>query len=227
MDARRLPPRFAAALAALADPDAQDPDTRTLAYLAWALLLSIALHAAVLSWIGTLQFSFGGPVRFALSVRLLPRAQQTDAAMIAPAPETTPHPAPAPDQARAAAPAAPTGAAATLPHLYFNSSELDVQAKVLEKPPLIYPENPYIWKLAGTVRVRVFIGEDGRVDTVELVSAEPPGFFEDAALAAARKLRYAPAQIRGQAVRSRKLIEIRFDPHEQPRPGDSPPTRER
>ena len=63
MDASRLRVRIAAALAALADPDAQDPRTRALAYLAWAALLSIALHAAVLTWLDTLQFRLGGPVR--------------------------------------------------------------------------------------------------------------------------------------------------------------------
>jgi TonB family protein len=216
-----LAARISAALAALADPDAQDPRTRTLAYLAWAALLSIALHVSVLTWLDTLQFHLGGPVRFSLSARLLPGPE----AMAIPATSQAPPAAPA--EAPSPARGAPAAGQATLPHLYFSSGEVDIPAKVLEKPPLIYPEDPYIWKLRGTVRVRVFIGEDGRVDTVELVAAEPAGYFEEAALAAARQLRYQPAQIRGQPVRSRKLIEILFDPHEHLRPPDAPPERNR
>lgn len=224
MDASRLPPRVAAALAALADPDAQAPASRTLAYLAWAVLLSVALHAAALTWLDTLRFRFGGPVRLALNARLLPGPEAAAPEAPAPAPKPAPRAAQAePAEAQTAARPAPAAAQATLPHLYFSSSEVDVPAEVLEKPPLIYPENPYIWKLRGTVRARVFIGEDGRVDTVELVSAEPAGHFEDAALAAARQLRYRPAEIRGQPVRSRKLIEIVFDPHERQRPAGAAP----
>ena len=222
MDASRLRVRIAAALAALADPDAQDPRTRTLAYLAWASLLSVALHAAVLTWFDTLQFRFGGPVRFALSARLVPGPEA--AAPESPAPSPPPRAAPAePAEPKAVERPSPAGASATLPHLYFSSREVDVAAQVLEKPPLVYPENPFIWKLRGTVRVRVFIGEDGRVDSVELVSAEPPGHFEEAALTAARQLRYRPAEVRGRPVRSRKLIEILFDPHEHLRQPPAPP----
>lgn len=222
MDASRLRVRIAAALAALADPDAQDPQARAFAYLAWAALLSIALHAAVLTWLDTLQFGLGGPVRFALSARLVPGPEA--AAPESPAPDPAPRAAPSePAEPKPATPPAPAGGQATLPHLYFSSREVDVAAQVLEKPPLVYPENPYIWKLRGTVRVRVYIGEDGRVDSVELVSAEPPGHFEEAALAAARQLRYRPAEVRGRPVRSRKLIEILFDPHEHLRPPAAPP----
>ncbi len=204
MDASRLPPRVTAALAALADPDAQEPEVRTLAYLAWAALLSVALHAALITWLGSLQFSFGGPARLALSARLVSVPAAAAPRSMASAEEPKPAPRPAPAEAPA-----------TLPNLYFASSEVDVPAELLEKPPLIYPENPYIWKLHGKVRVRVFIGNDGGVDTVELVSAEPSGHFEEAALAAARQLRYRPAELRGQPVRSRKLIEVVFDPYEQ------------
>lgn len=218
MTAGRLPPRVAAALSALADPDAQDPRSRALAYLAWAVLLSVALHAALLTWIGTIQFSIGGPTRFVLNARLAPLPASAPPSFTSDASEARERAGTQPEPARN-----PPAAQATLPHLYFASGEVDVPAQLLEKPPLIYPENPYIWKLRGAVRVRVFIGEDGRVDTVELVSADPPGHFEEAALAAARKLRYQPAVIGGQPVRSRRLIEILFDPHEQLRQAGAAP----
>ena len=224
MDAGRLPSRLAAALSSLADPDAQDPATRTFAYLAWAVLLSVALHAALLSWLGTMPFRFDGRTHLVLNARMAPMPASAPQAPASGALEAREPAKTHSGQPGSAAPAvqvsAQTVEPATLPHLYFASGELDVPAQVLEKPPLVYPENPYLWKLRGSVRVRVFIGEDGGVDAVELVSADPPGHFEEAALAAARKLRYRPAEIRGQPVRSRRLIEILFDPHEQLRAAD-------
>lgn len=227
MDANRLPPRVAAALAALADPDAQAPRVRTLAYLAWAGLLSVALHAALITWLATLQLNFGGPIRLALNARLVPAPAAAEP--LDPAPQARPTSAPgtAADAPKPAPRPAPAEASATLPDLYFASSEVDIPAQLLEKPPLVYPENPHLWKLHGKVRLRVFIGNNGSVDSVELVSAEPRGHFEEAALAAARQLHYRPAEIRGQPVRNRKLIEVVFDPHEHLRTAGAAPDRRR
>jgi protein TonB len=81
---------------------------------------------------------------------------------------------------------------------------------------LIYPENPFIWKLGGVVRLRLLINEHGTVDAAEVLSAKPEGEFEEAALAAARRLVYDPALRNGRPVKSEKLIEVTFDPHEAP-----------
>jgi TonB family protein len=66
------------------------------------------------------------------------------------------------------------------------------------------------------VRLRVFVGANGAVESVELVSVDPPGVhFEQAALEAIRLMRYTPALKDGQAVRSQKVIEVTFDPEEE------------
>ena len=111
-------------------------------------------------------------------------------------------------QAEAIAQARPT----TLPGRYFTSRELDSPAVAREKAPLVYPEDPFMWKLRGKVRLRVFINERGTVDRALVVRAEPPGDFEDAALAAVLRLVYDPAIKDGRPVRSQKLIEVTFDP---------------
>jgi protein TonB len=81
----------------------------------------------------------------------------------------------------------------------------------------VFPENAYIWKLAGSVRARVYINETGGVDSVQIVEARPRrGIFEAAALEALRQVRYQPAEIAGRPVKSQKLIEVKFDPHERP-----------
>ena len=121
--------------------------------------------------------------------------------------------APAPG-ARAAPPAQPVRPT-TLPDRYFTSRELDTPAVAREKAPLIYPEDPFMWKLGGKVRLRVFINEQGTVDRALVVHAEPAGEFEEAALAAVRRLVYEPAIKGGRAVKSQKLIEVTFDPKEE------------
>ena len=79
--------------------------------------------------------------------------------------------------------------------------------------PLIYPEIAYLSKLEGGVRARVFISETGVVDSVEIIAARPRrGIFEEAALEALRQVRYKPAEISGERVKSQKLIEVKFNP---------------
>ena len=110
---------------------------------------------------------------------------------------------------------------ASLPSMqrYFLPSELDVLPRALERGPLIYPEDAYVWRLSGAVRARVFISEQGAVDSVQVLEARPrPGIFEQAAVDALRQVRYAPAQIQGAPVKSQRVVEVVFNPHEDAAP---------
>ena len=79
--------------------------------------------------------------------------------------------------------------------------------------PLILPEQVYLSKVAGTIRARVYIDEQGTVVSVDIVHAHPVrGVFEEAALEALSQVRYRPAILAGQAVKSQKLIEVKFAP---------------
>ena len=102
---------------------------------------------------------------------------------------------------------------ATIAVRYLPLREVDTPARARVTVPLVYPENPLIWKLAGVVRLRLLINEHGTVDAAEVVSAKPEGEFEEAALAAARRLVYDPAVRDGYPVKSEKFIEVTFDPY--------------
>ena len=170
--------------------------------LALALGFSAGLHAALLT---SLE---GLPVRPA-SAPLQPRlnVQVIEAQATLGAEGSGPTPAP-----HAANPRKP----ATPPERYLTSREVDTPARPRVTVPLIYPEDALIWKLRGVVRLRVFISELGTVDSVQVVRAEPPGEFEEAAIAATQRLVYDPAVRNGRAVKSQKLIEVTFDPYEAP-----------
>jgi len=68
-------------------------------------------------------------------------------------------------------------------------------------------------RLRGTVRMRIFISSDGRVDRAEVVDATPKGRFEQSALEAVQRTRFRPARKDGRPVPSQKLIEVEFDPY--------------
>jgi protein TonB len=110
------------------------------------------------------------------------------------------------------------GSSVPLVPRYYRSGEVDVQAEPVSSGPLVYPELAYLSKLRGTVRARVFISEDGVVESVQVVDVKPRrGVFEEAALEALRQVRYTPAEIGGNRVKSQKLIEVKFNPYDEER----------
>ncbi len=161
--------------------------------LALALGFSAGLHAVVVTGVGVAPM--GGPAgreAFTLNVSIQkPRA----------APPSEPKVV-----QRAQRPEPGLGA-------YLPSAEVDTPAVPRERPQLVYPEDAYIARLRGTVRLRVFISEEGRVDDAQVVFARPQGEFEEAALEAVKKLLYDPATRGGRPVKSQKLIEVTFDPY--------------
>lgn len=97
---------------------------------------------------------------------------------------------------------------------YFHMSEVDLRAEPINEVLLRYPWPEYRRGLSGTVRFRLFINAEGKLDKVELVNAEPPGHFEEAALEAITKLRFNAARKNGRPVKSQKTIDVVFDPND-------------
>ena len=153
---------------------------------------SLALHGAVL---GALPGGESGGV----AVGRLPATLVVQL-------ETPPAPAPA----RQVAPARAPG---IVPKRYYGAAEVDERAAPTDMAVLVYPEKAYLNRIRGTVRVRVYINDAGRVDKAEIVAATPGGHFEQAALEAVQRSRFAPARKDGRPVPSQKLIEVEFDPY--------------
>jgi protein TonB len=88
----------------------------------------------------------------------------------------------------------------------------------LEAPPTpvkeVKPDYPDLAKKAqveGVVLVQVVIGIDGKVERAEVIQAKPEGFFEEAAIAAAKKWEFTPAKQRDKPVRVRFQIPMKFE----------------
>ncbi|WP_324779289.1 energy transducer TonB [Thiobacillus sedimenti] len=128
----------------------------------------------------------------------------------APAAPSAPAVAPAPV---AAAPAAAPSATLTssVDLTYYRARDLDVQPRALREIRPDYPDAADRQRLSGTLRLQLKLEADGRVSDVDVVSANPPGVFDDSAVKAFRDARFSPAQKNGRPVRALVLIEVKYD----------------
>ena len=95
---------------------------------------------------------------------------------------------------------------------YYSSREVDEPAKAVGDALLVYPREALQLRVSGEVKLKLFIDEFGTLVRSEVVSADPPGIFEEAALQALTGMRFSPARKGEQAVRSQRSVQITFDP---------------
>ena len=194
-----------------------DMKAQTQRRFALGLGFSVLLHAALGLGIGTAPAERGGLA--ALTVELfrdMPAA--TSAAVVA----DTPADRPVPVHAASVAPAMPARLARphaamgiTLPaDRYYTASELDLRAQQVNDVALVYPKAAYEMRIGGRVVVNILISDTGKIDALSVLESEPAGVFDDHALAAAEALEFVPAVKDGQPVKSRKKIEIVYDPYQ-------------
>ena len=96
---------------------------------------------------------------------------------------------------------------------WYTAEELDTRAEPLTLANLTYPLEVMPYRLAGRVRLALFIDEKGLVQKAKVIDSEPDGTFDAAALEAWQHVRFTPAQKSGQSVKSEKILEIEFSPY--------------
>ncbi|HSJ81359.1 MAG TPA: energy transducer TonB [Thiobacillus sp.] len=114
----------------------------------------------------------------------------------------------------AAAPAAPAAAATITTAVdltYYGARDVDVPPRALREIVPDYPDVADRERLSGTVRLQLKLEADGRIGAIEVVSASPPGVFDESAIKAFGHARFAPAQKNGRPVRALVLIEVVYD----------------
>ncbi|OZA28964.1 MAG: energy transducer TonB [Hydrogenophilales bacterium 17-61-9] len=204
-----------------------------------AVWVSLGLHAAAIALIQVAPpgaVSSNGPV---IEARLVSgdaqvAATETPVDPADAAPVLTPDawaevlPAPPavfpPDAAQpaAAVPAEPAPAPAlaitsAVDLIYYSMREIDVLPRALREIVPGYPEDADRQRLSGTVRLRLELEADGRVSDIEVVSADPPGVFEDSAVKAFRDARFTPALKNGRPVRVWVMVPVEYDWEGRPR----------
>jgi len=76
----------------------------------------------------------------------------------------------------------------------------------------IEPDYPDVYLREGIVVLRLLISATGHVDDVAVVRSAPEGVFEQAALDAFGKARFAPGLAGGTPVKSQITVEVQFMP---------------
>lgn len=96
---------------------------------------------------------------------------------------------------------------------YYRGAEVDVRAEPINAPDIEYPGEALSAGVTGVVRLELKIDHQGALREATVTSAQPAGVFDDAALKAARALKFKPAMRNGVAVGSIKVIEVPFEPN--------------
>lgn len=102
-------------------------------------------------------------------------------------------------------------AADPVPSRYYQTRELDVPPGIKTHLEPVYPDAAARRSLSGKVVIRIYINEEGTVDRVETLRAQPPGYFERSAERAFRAARFTPGMKGNRPVKTQMTIEVSFD----------------
>ena len=130
-------------------------------------------------------------------------------------------PAPDPHAAEGTPPARPgqeqAAAATGAPDPGHGSGGRIYTPNQLDKPPAVtrsvqpdYPADARSRRLEGRVVVKLVVEPTGRPGPCSVHAARPQGYFEQAALDAARRMRFSPGTKEGKAVRAVVLLPFDF-----------------
>ncbi|MFO1321888.1 MAG: energy transducer TonB [Burkholderiales bacterium] len=112
-------------------------------------------------------------------------------------------------------PVEPAGPALEIPVIedpqFYPARLLDVLPRPTSDVPLKYPENAARGDVSGTVTLLLLIDELGVVVDATVLSAEPPGYFEEAAIESFRGILFRPGERNGRPVKSRLPVEVTFE----------------
>ncbi|MGZ8212806.1 MAG: TonB family protein, partial [Burkholderiales bacterium] len=100
-----------------------------------------------------------------------------------------------------------------LPETWYAAEELDSRAQPLTAVPLRYPPEYLGRGITARARILLHVDELGIVRKAAISEATPEPAFGEAALEAWMDVRFSPAMKEGIAVKSRKLVEIDFQPN--------------
>jgi len=93
----------------------------------------------------------------------------------------------------------------------MNEGTVDTKPRVISRTPMSYPASAMKKHIKGYVVINMLINKDGSVETAKVISASPPGIFDQVALRGVRNWRFSPGKYKGRAVQVWAKQKIRFD----------------
>ena len=92
----------------------------------------------------------------------------------------------------------------------YETDDVDQRPSVVKNARVEYPRKARRLGLSGRVVVQLVVDTEGKPQSCKIRSAEPTGHFEEAALSAARGMRFIPGKIQGRPVNTVVLIPFNF-----------------
>jgi TonB family protein len=92
----------------------------------------------------------------------------------------------------------------------YRGSEVTTRTRLLNKPEPLYPQRARQAHIIGRVVLRCVVSADGAVKHILVVESLPHG-LTDAAVAAAKQIKFVPATLNGQAVSMFMQLEYNFN----------------
>ena len=92
----------------------------------------------------------------------------------------------------------------------FAEGQVDEKARRTKYVPPSYPMRARRRNISGKVTIDCVIDTQGRVTQSRVMNATPKGYFESSCLAILDRLKYAPAQKDGRAVKQRTILTFQF-----------------
>ncbi len=86
----------------------------------------------------------------------------------------------------------------------------DLSSQVISARPPVYPIDARRRREQGTVKLRVLVGPDGRVEDLQIAVSSGSDQLDKAALTAVRRWRWAPQKQNGQPVAVRGMVPVTF-----------------
>ncbi len=93
----------------------------------------------------------------------------------------------------------------------YNDADADKKVEILEQPQPGYTEDALKHRVSGKVVLEAFFSRGGSVESRRVVEGLPDGLSE-MALDAARRIKFAPAEVKGRKVMVLRRIEYVFSP---------------
>jgi periplasmic protein TonB len=92
-----------------------------------------------------------------------------------------------------------------------DPATLAASLRKLRSPAPDYPPQALLQKIAGNVTLEYTVDATGTPRDVHVIEATPPGVFDQAAVNAVKRWRYAPVQVNGAAVEVPVKTRMRFE----------------
>ena len=96
----------------------------------------------------------------------------------------------------------------------YEAKDVSQKAKIIDKPPPTYTQEARMHNVTGRISLTAVLCSSGHITDIQVVKGLPDGLTESA-IAAAKKIKFEPAQKDGQAVSQSLQMEYSFslNPH--------------